>query len=950
MGIAFGSAIDRRCLLKASLVAGVAVVVRPLVAGAQSPAFDTHASASGSEWRRTPATAARRIDGRPKVTGAKVYAADFRAVDMPGWPPDTAHAMLLKAPDATHIFQGIDLAGLDAELAPDRVVLAHDLVEAGITVPEFYAGDFLCPAGKTPLYLGQPVALLIWNDFARFAVARMTLQFARDVFRFGPETGPVAEEPYTAARFVRVAGPSPDSEDIYSPMLAGWSFPILYQKDDRPRWAVPSATGSDASRASFYGDQIRAEIDAGGGEQVVLRRTFQTQSVDQVFLEPETGLAWYENGTRKLELVIGVQSPHQAAASVAALLSKNTPASAVHKIVAYCADVGGAFGGKDHTIYPLYVALAALFSPGRPVRLANDRFDQFQFGIKRHAITMRSQMAIDRATGRIAAFAADHDLDGGGLANLSAAVAFVGATASVGIYDVPKVDVTTVARHSRAVTAGSMRGFGALQTLTALEVMIDEAASVLGKDPVAFRKANLLKTGGKTMVGNVVAGALRSGEVLDRLASKQIWTGRTAERTRRAAAVPNKAYGVGLACVSTVFGSGSDPAFALVEITPAGRITVTSQAVEIGTGVSTALAVRVADRLGVAADTVKLGVLDGWEVLGLVAPPNPFTITAEQQEEGAENPRWVPDLAQDTTASISAHIHTGVADEAANVVLRFGLWPAALAIWSAGRVGGQAAGEIMRLGNVQFVDGSLTADGREPLPLSRLAAKAHEMGLVVAAMVHGYNRWAWAHASFDLPDGRYTGAIDALAVKYGDGASAARTALMTTGGYHRLDRVSVTFPPTLFERIGIGYTSASGSVVAVEMDKATGAVTILDAVTVLECGRALVPEQVRGQAEGGFAMGVGYALHEYLPLYEGGPGDGTWNLDRYRVPRASDLPVWRLEIDVLPPLGPTDVPKGIAELVSIPVAPAILNAIADAIGKRFDALPVTAEKIKASLT
>ena len=136
MGIAFGSAIDRRCLLKASLVAGVAVVVRPLVAGAQSPAFDTHASASGSEWRQHPGDGPRaEIDGQPKVTGAKVYAADFRAVDMPGWPPDTAHAMLLKAPDATHIFQGIDLAGLDAELAPDRVVLAHDLVEAGITVP-----------------------------------------------------------------------------------------------------------------------------------------------------------------------------------------------------------------------------------------------------------------------------------------------------------------------------------------------------------------------------------------------------------------------------------------------------------------------------------------------------------------------------------------------------------------------------------------------------------------------------------------------------------------------------------------------------------------------------------------------------------------------------------------------------------------------------------------------
>ena len=49
----------------------------------------------------------------------------------------------------------------------------------------------------------------------------------------------------------------------------------------------------------------------------------------------------------------------------------------------------------------------------------------------------------------------------------------------------------------------------------------------------------------------------------------------------------------------------------------------------------------------------------------------------------------------------------------------------------------------MRLGNVRFVDAALTAEGMEPLPLTRLATKAHEMGLVVAAMVHGYNRWAW---------------------------------------------------------------------------------------------------------------------------------------------------------------------------------------------------------------
>ncbi len=169
----------------------------------------------------------------------------------------------------------------------------------------------------------------------------------------------------------------------------------------------------------------------------VLDRTFQTQSIDQVFLEPEAGLAWYNSSTRRLELVLGVQSPQEAAASIAKLVSKNAAAQAVREIVAHCAHVGGAFGGKDHTIYPLYVALAGLFSPDHPVRLANDRYDQFQFGIKRHAVTVRSRLAVDRASGRITAFVSDQDLDGGGLANLSAAVAFVGATRRSGYTTCP---------------------------------------------------------------------------------------------------------------------------------------------------------------------------------------------------------------------------------------------------------------------------------------------------------------------------------------------------------------------------------------------------------------------------------------------------------------------------------------------------------------------------------
>src|SRR5205823_14743472 len=141
----------------------------------------------------------------------------------------------------------------------------------------------------------------------------------------------------------------------------------------------------------------------------------------------------------------------------------------------------------------------------------------FQAGIKRHPFKVRTRIGVDRGTGRINLFAADHVLDGGGLANFSANVAAVGATGAIGIYDVPKVDVTTVALHSRGVTAGSMRGYGTLQPMTALEVLIDEAAAALPLDPIEFRRRNALKTGGKTMTGNPYIVSIRTPEVLDKL-------------------------------------------------------------------------------------------------------------------------------------------------------------------------------------------------------------------------------------------------------------------------------------------------------------------------------------------------------------------------------------------------------------------------------------------------
>jgi CO/xanthine dehydrogenase Mo-binding subunit len=108
----------------------------------------------------------------------------------------------------------------------------------------------------------------------------------------------------------------------------------------------------------------------------------------------------------------------------------------------------------------------------------------------------------------------------------------------------------------------------------------------------------------------------------------------------------------------------------------------------------------------------------------------------------------------------------------------------------------------------------------------------------------------------------------------------------------------------------------------------------------------LSPEVVLGQSQGGFAMGVGYALLESLPPFEGGPGNGQWNLGKYLVARGSDLPLHDLEIETLPPLTGNEPPKGMAEVVMVPVVPALLNAIYDATGHRFYSLPVTQDMLK----
>jgi CO/xanthine dehydrogenase Mo-binding subunit len=142
-------------------------------------------------------------------------------------------------------------------------------------------------------------------------------------------------------------------------------------------------------------------------------------------------------------------------------------------------------------------------------------------------------------------------------------------------------------------------------------------------------------------------------------------------------------------------------------------------------------------------------------------------------------------------------------------------------------------------------------------------------------------------------------------------------------------------------------TSFTAQVAEVKVDPETGQVALRRFTTAHDTGTILNPIGHQGQIEGGIIQGVGYGLMEEVQVEEGRVI--TTHFGDYKVPNIKDIPP--LKTVLLPTeagIGPYNV-KGIGENPISPVAPAIANAIEDAVGVRLRNLPITAEKVYAAL-
>jgi xanthine dehydrogenase molybdenum-binding subunit len=136
-------------------------------------------------------------------------------------------------------------------------------------------------------------------------------------------------------------------------------------------------------------------------------------------------------------------------------------------------------------------------------------------------------------------------------------------------------------------------------------------------------------------------------------------------------------------------------------------------------------------------------------------------------------------------------------------------------------------------------------------------------------------------------------------------------------------------------------------VAEVQVDRKTGKVTIQKFFSVHDSGTVINPLLGEGQVEGGVVQGIGFALMEEILRKEGKVLNG--NFTDYRIPTIRDVPpIETVFVEEPDPFGPFGA-KGLGEITQVPTAPAIANAIYDAVGVRLKELPMTPERILASI-
>jgi CO/xanthine dehydrogenase Mo-binding subunit len=490
-----------------------------------------------------------RREGRAKVTGHARYLDDL---SMPGM----LHGATVRSPVPRGVIRDIDY-GADIPWNEFTVVTAGDI--PGRNVVELIEPDQPYLADGRVNHAEEPILLLAHRDPSMLEEGRRAVTFEID--------------------------PLPA---VYSIEDALSGREIIWGRDNIFKTYLVSR-----------GD-VDAEFDQPGA--VIVEGEFETGAQEQLYIEPN-GMLALARGVDGVTVWGSMQCPYYIHKALAALF--DLPGE---KIRVVQMETGGGFGGKEE--YPSIIAgHAALLSwkSGRPVKMVYDRAEDMVATTKRHPSKTHHRTAVSN-DGRLLAMDIDFVIDGGAYTTLSPVVLSRGTIHAAGPYFCPNVRIQGRAVATTAPPHGAFRGFGAPQSLFALERHMDRVAAAVGLPPDEFRRRNFIETGQTSAVGQLMREPIDMRRLLDRALELSDFHAKRAQfDAANPASVLRKGIGVAAFMHGAGFtGSGEDHLASIVDVeaTRDGRVRVLTSSTEIGQGTNTVFAQIAADALGISIDAV----------------------------------------------------------------------------------------------------------------------------------------------------------------------------------------------------------------------------------------------------------------------------------------------------------------------------------------------------------
>jgi CO/xanthine dehydrogenase Mo-binding subunit len=335
---------------------------------------------------------------------------------------------------------------------------------------------------------------------------------------------------------------------------------------------------------------------------------YTTGAQEQLYIEPN-GVIAQAGSTTGLTVWGSMQCPFYVHKALVALTG--LPAENIRVIQA---ETGGAFGGKEE--YPSMLAAHAsllAMKSGRPVKIIYDRMEDMAATTKRHPSRTRHRTAIS-ADGKLLAAEIDFATDGGAYATLSSTVLSRGTIHAGGPYYWPNIRVNAKAYATNTPPHGAFRGFGAPQSLFALERHMDHIAKTIGMAPDELRRRNLLHQGMTTATNQVINEPIVMDQMLDRALELTDYHAKVKQfAAHNLTSTKKKGIGIGAFLHGAGFtGSGERylNALAGVEATATGGIRVLVSSTEFGQGTNTILCQIAAETLGLEYDDVTMAPID----------------------------------------------------------------------------------------------------------------------------------------------------------------------------------------------------------------------------------------------------------------------------------------------------------------------------------------------------